>query len=65
MVHTLEQATAISEANKKKIRKVVRIGGTPAIAYTYNQNVYFTFDFIEQKWNCGEEMVNAINEFLK
>lgn len=64
-IHTLEQSKALDEANKRVIRKVVRIGGSPAVAYTENPKVYFTFDFIAQKWNCDSAMVKAIENFLK
>jgi hypothetical protein len=63
-VHTLEQQKKIDHDNARTIRKVVRIGGEPAVAYTYKDGVYFTFDFIKREWNCDKEMVKKIEEFL-
>ena len=64
MIHTLKQTAEQDAINAKTVKSVLRIGGTPAVAYTYKNGVYFTFDFIEQKWNCDEEMVKKINKFL-
>jgi len=64
MIHTLKQSAEQDAINAQTIRSILRIGGSPAVAYTYKDGVFFTFDFREQKWNCGEEMVNKIKKFL-